>query len=102
MKPTFFIIRTPKTVTVWSKELVILPGMYSHLLSANVADRIIDIMHTIPDVNNVEFQSEFINECIGNCSLRQREQDFNLLQCEMISFRRPNAVVTACNDDSEF
>ena len=89
MKPTYFIINTPRGQTIWSKELVILPNVRSHLLPANVADRIIAAVNVIPDLDKVHFKDEFINEAIERCCLRQQPSDFKLLSVVLLDFWRP-------------
>jgi len=83
------IIRTPGKITVWSNNVSKEDSGTTRKLPSNVANRILDTLSTIPNINNVLYINEDINNAIARCAIMQSNISFIALQEEMKKYTEP-------------
>ena len=83
------IIRTPGKITIWSNNVTKEDSGTTRKLPSNVANRILDTLSTVSDINNVLFLNENINHAIARCAIMQSSISFIALQEEMYKYTRP-------------
>jgi len=88
----YIVINTPYGRTIWTKDLMIIPGVKIHLLDPLIADRVIALLGDF-NPNECVFP-EKINEYIGEYSLTRSETVYNLIYLAMHEVTRPHAVIT--------
>ena len=87
----YLIIRTKSSRTIWSKELIFVPGFKSYRLSKHIADRVIKLFESIPRLNECIF-TDRMNELIMQYSKTGDELFYDLIYCETMNMKRITSI----------